>query len=499
MTGAHPFSLEAVIIGRNDDYEPNWSENLQSCIAYNRALFAGSRVDFRVAFVEYNPPPGRPLLAPLLTRRFDCVRAVVIDPAIHQALVRGPGLNVLLSPAFNAGFRTSTADFMMTTCGDIFFGRALARRIIEEGLSASCLYRAERVSIRRDLDFRGHDGDRPDGDRIEDPANIVKIDSCREPPYDRPPYSNACGDFTLMDRARMHGIRGFDEAVRDARLHLDSRCCLMAMELGCDCTLLGSVYHISHSRSFTNMPAYPGRPYDHSLGLPYLNPESWGLADHAWSELAPRILAVAPPGTPGTGRPFAVADCRPPRMRAEADAVTATLRRLRRTRTPPAPEGPVTEVAGAISVAAFRPDDHLGDGSVVVRPDGLRITTSARRWAYAAWAPLRLPAPPDARSFTWLCLTLEVTQGTIGIGLQRDSGFGPEIFAVAGDGRTRYTLPLPDGIPESLTPGGIPENVPENVMVIIRNIEADRPSVCDLFEVVLVSAPRPDAAAGDDR
>src|SRR5258708_35198885 len=58
------FSLELAIIGRNDDYEPGWAERFMEAVKYNTELFRNSRVDLQVAFVEWNPPPGRPLLAP---------------------------------------------------------------------------------------------------------------------------------------------------------------------------------------------------------------------------------------------------------------------------------------------------------------------------------------------------------------------------------------------------------------------------------------------------
>ena len=53
--------IEAIILGRNDDYEPQWTEKLLAAIAYNRALLTRDGYEFRVAFVEWNPPAGRPL------------------------------------------------------------------------------------------------------------------------------------------------------------------------------------------------------------------------------------------------------------------------------------------------------------------------------------------------------------------------------------------------------------------------------------------------------
>ena len=58
--------IEAIILGRNDNYEPQWTEKLFAAIAYNRAMLTREGYEFRVAFVEWNPPPDTPLLAPML-------------------------------------------------------------------------------------------------------------------------------------------------------------------------------------------------------------------------------------------------------------------------------------------------------------------------------------------------------------------------------------------------------------------------------------------------
>src|SRR5579885_3042260 len=112
---SRPFSLEPTILGRNDDYEPNWVENLYAVIAYNRARFEGTNVDYRVAFVEWNTPEGKPLLAPGLVERIPFVRAIVVGYDVHQAVCGSDDLQIMINFGFNAGLRTSAADFTMTT------------------------------------------------------------------------------------------------------------------------------------------------------------------------------------------------------------------------------------------------------------------------------------------------------------------------------------------------------------------------------------------------
>lgn len=283
------FSLEFTITGRNDDYEPNWREDFFSVIGYNRAMFDGTNVDFRVAFVEWNPPKRRPLLSPTLVDRFDFLRAIVVEEKIHRQLCRHPELTMMLNVALNAAIRTSMSDFILVSGGDNFLGRDTVRFLVERGLKKRCLYRAERVEIKHNLNFNS-----PKAEEIENPLNIVRINVCDIPPYDQPPYTNACGDFLLLDTASFKHLRGYDERVVDARLHLDSRCALSMLAMGFDCKLIGHIFHIDHQRSAIRLgEKYPGKAYDYKANIPYHNPDHWGLADRKWKKINERLYFVS--------------------------------------------------------------------------------------------------------------------------------------------------------------------------------------------------------------
>jgi hypothetical protein len=278
------FSVEFTITGRNDEYEPNWAQKLESVLTYNRELFAGSNVDLRIAFVEWNPPEGKPLLSPGLVKRFPYLRAIVVAPQVHQAVCASKALSVMLNFSLNAALRTSGSDFVLISGGDVFLGRDVARLLARHGLRPRCLYRSVRVDIRSRLDFA-----RPAATVLEAPQNAVRVNES-----DCPPYYRACGDFILMDRDSMQRVRGFDEGIRNARLHLDSRCCASAMALGLKCRLIGHIYHIDHSRSFENSKGdYPGESPDIHAGIPYQNPDNWGLSDRKWERLGERLFHVS--------------------------------------------------------------------------------------------------------------------------------------------------------------------------------------------------------------
>jgi hypothetical protein len=190
---------------------------------------------------------------------------------------------MMLNFSLNAALRTTQSDFLLISGGDVFLGYDVVGWLSRRGLSKGCLYRATRVDIRNDLDFKN-----PERKILESPQNAIRVNGSEEPPY-----YNACGDFILLDRESMHRIRGFDEAIRDARLHLDSRCCAASIAMGFRCKRIGHIYHIDHSRSHVNMPIGTASICGDPLrDIPYCNPDHWGLADRKWERESERLWRV---------------------------------------------------------------------------------------------------------------------------------------------------------------------------------------------------------------
>jgi len=477
------FSIEAVVLGRNDDYEPNWRKNLFASIAYNRRLFEGSRVDFRVAFVEWNPPAERPLLSPELVERFPFLRALVIDRSVHQQLSQSAQLTMMLNFAYNPALRTSQADFVLITSGDLFYGRGLADRIVGDGLRGGCLYRAERVNVRPTLDFS-----RSGSEEIEASQNVVAVDSCSSPPYDQPPFTNACGDFIMMDRVSMLGIRGFDESIRFARAHLDSRCCTTALQAGMECELLGQIFHVDHAASMSNLgSAYPMSNYDFNLDLPYLNPPNWGLADARWADAGERTVSIGPELTysmPGLARMLGFARTSPDFARRaypapdirEANAVTQKLIELKERTTP---SRPTQRTSSALRL--FWPTRLSIPGywsATQKRTHGrVQLTSAPDPWAYSA--TLSIPRFGPQEKWYWVKLRLRIAKGQFGVSLLAKDTLLHEQLISAGEPTDVY-LPLDDF---------------EAPVVLFRNASPDGASVCELMEHRIVYQRRTDYRA----
>lgn len=462
-----PISIEAVIVGRNDEYEPNWENNLFSAIAYNRKVFAGSEVDFRVAFVEWNPLPDRPFLAPRLTEAFPFVRGIVVDRAVHEKLCTAPELQLLLTFAFNAGFRTTTADFCLGTCGDIFLGSDVVRKLSEGALREKCLYRAERVSIRNDLEFPA-----ATSQMIENPVNVVDVDTCSEPPYDKPPYTNAAGDFSMLDTATMHGIRGYDESITFARLHIDARLGWTAMSVVEECRLLGRIYHISHSTSHgTKQYRTTGRLYDHLANIPYANPTSWGLAAFDWIESGPRLYTVRlPSGKPLHPIPEAV----PASVREKAARVTAELHTVRAKQQPKRPAAAVDIEADVIKDVTPALEEW---GSRLDVSHGLvEVETGDKQWAYACAFRIDPEVFSDRNRWYWLSVGITVIRGAIGVALVKDGQLLQERLVTIEEGATELFVGAGESKPDYL---------------ILRNLgEPDPKSRAIVRRAQIVSAPK---------
>jgi hypothetical protein len=400
------FSLEAVILGRNDEYEPNWTENLYSVIAYNRARFEGSNVDFRVAFVECNPPEGKPLLSPGLLERFPFLRAIVIQPEVHMALCTAPDLQILINFGFNAGFRTTAADFTMTTCGDDFWGESLCRRIQTDGLKPSHLYRAERVNIKRERTFASMGPA-----DIERPENVVLVDTCDEPPYNKPPYTRACGDFSLTDSGTMFAIGGMDESVTEARLHLDSRLCVSVMSVVEDCVMMGRIYHITHANSYRFQRRAKGRLYVWDESLPYVNPSDWGLANFTWTRINDRYYHVTLP-TAGAAR--SVPESLSPDARARSEAIRACLLDIRESLYPMNPQSPVHSIPDVLSMWSIAKAPNWPTDIEQIGGD-VRIETPPEQWAFSALFPLSSTQPLDETHWYWARVRLQVEDGIVSV------------------------------------------------------------------------------------
>lgn len=416
-----------------------WEAKLRSAIEYNRRIFADAGVDFRIAFVEWNPLEDRPLLSPGLVEDYPFLRAVVVEKPVHDALCQSDAIDLMLNFALNCGLHSSEADYLLITGGDDFMGADVAAAC-GKGLRPGCLYRAERVNIRNDLDFAV-----AGQEVIEAPENIVSVDSCTTPPHNVAPFTNASGDFLLLDRLSMNAVRGFDESQRRNRLHLDARFCFTCQMAGMDCELIGRVYHVNHARSYVNMlSSYADKGYDYRLSLPYLNPREWGLGDHAWRTETDRLAVV---GLPRSGVPAPWLRLPNEDERACINAVVELLLQSKERTGPLAPGPGASTVDGVLDVrglvAWHECEIRTGAESQV------EVAADLPQWAYICSLPFAWEGrePGGCR---WARVRYRVEAGKIGMCTLRNEELLQQIFAQAAPEPVVSYIPLGAQCPDCL-------------------------------------------------
>src|SRR4030095_5457854 len=138
------------------------------------------------------------------------------------------------------------------------------------------LHGATRVDLKSSLD-----GTNLDEAVLTDPRNQAALNILK-PPY----LTNAAGDFLLLDRFSFHALRGFNEVVRFAKIHIDANICFHAREHGLLIADTGAaVFHVGEGTFRMQRRVYRDRPAEAPWGdnwrkqILYDNPANWGLGD----------------------------------------------------------------------------------------------------------------------------------------------------------------------------------------------------------------------------
>jgi len=137
-------------------------------------------------------------------------------------------------------------------------------------------------------------------------------------------FTNASGDFLLLDHDSYHRLRGFNELYRVAKIHIDGNFCVKAYASSVLLLDIGfPVYHVGRGTLHAQAGLYRNQPDAAPWGdtrwksdTIYENPPDWGLAaapqrrlsscvtaiDFAWEAVGPMVdlRRVIPPRPMGT-------------------------------------------------------------------------------------------------------------------------------------------------------------------------------------------------------
>jgi hypothetical protein len=272
--------LSVIVTGRNDDFGGDFNGRFFRALRFNHDQLAAAGVAHEFIFVEWRPLPDRPYLAELLDAAFpDLAQAelqsYVVDPAYHDAVSLNPRLQFQEFIAKNVGIRRANGQFILTTNTDIYLSRGAIAYLAEGALQPGILYRAARHDLKSNSDVSWMDWDLLEDERNWEMVNRIK------PPL----FTNASGDFLLLDGDSYHRLRGFNEVYRTAKIHIDGNFCVKAISSGVRLVDIGApVYHVGRGTLHAQVGSYRNRPAEAPWGdirwnsdVIYANGPEWGL------------------------------------------------------------------------------------------------------------------------------------------------------------------------------------------------------------------------------
>ena len=306
MTVAETPYLSIVVTGRNDDFGGDFNGRFFRALKFNHHELTRAGIPYELVFVEWRPISGVPYLASVLEAEcshlgVSALHSYVVDPTYHDALSLNPRLQFQEFIAKNVGTRRARGQFILTTNTDIYLSRGVLACLASRSLERGILYRAARCDLKSLTDVS-----RVDWAQLEDERNYDTINHIRPPLF-----TNASGDFLLLDRETYHRLRGFNEVYRVAKIHIDGNFCLKAHASDVRLVDIGwPVYHVGRGTFVAQAGLYKDQPESAPWGdrrwksdVIYDNGPEWGLGgaperqlsactsyiDFSWSALGPIV------------------------------------------------------------------------------------------------------------------------------------------------------------------------------------------------------------------
>lgn len=287
--------LSIIVTGRNDDFGGDFNGRFFRALRFNHEQLAAAGVPHELVLVEWRPLLDRRYLAELLGAEFrdlppSVLRSYVVDPVFHDAISLNPRLQFQEFIAKNVGVRRARGQFVLTTNTDIYLSRGIIGQLAERSLEQSTLYRAARHDLKSNSDVSLMDWNVLEDERNWELVNRIK------PPL----FTNASGDFLLLDTGSYHRVRGFNEVYRTAKIHIDGNFCVKALSSGLRLVDIGSpVYHVGRGTLHAQVGSYRNRPAEAPWGdirwnsdVIYINGPQWGLGGAPERQIDARTFAV---------------------------------------------------------------------------------------------------------------------------------------------------------------------------------------------------------------
>jgi len=275
--------ISIVVTGKNDNYGGHFDERLELTLKYNIKKFKERGIDTEIVFVEWNPVPDHPLLSEKLVNMLKNVRCYVVEKEDHD-LLSGPYTHMTFLEFFakNVGIRRSMGEYIICTNADVFYGESVFDNIANEPLDKNTIYRTQRNDIRF-LKLNGLS------------EKHFEVATFRvNPLYNRKPYTDASGDFTMASKELFEKLQGYDENQRFVKIHKDTRILFSSLyNREVDYKEIGKMYHIDHEGSAVGTtgrldnyrPTNGPYQWKYTKNLPYENRDFWGMSSEIVDEI----------------------------------------------------------------------------------------------------------------------------------------------------------------------------------------------------------------------
>jgi len=266
--------VAAVMVGRNDDYMPDFADRLRSVIVWNLRHLTDE-----VVFVEWNPPPDRELLSPGFAEKFPQFKGYVVPNGIHRAVCLNPNLPLMEYHAKNVGIRRANARLVIATNADVAVAADAILALKRLGINDNLAWTAQRIDIHW----------------AEGRKKEIGLGDCVRFKRINPYTMHGTGDFLMATREFWRRVRGYDENLLKHRIGCDIRGAAQMLAHGAEIRKIGNILHLAHPTSCTEGVRPHHGEYAPLDNLPYQNSDDWGLGNCREVQISERVWRLELP------------------------------------------------------------------------------------------------------------------------------------------------------------------------------------------------------------
>lgn len=337
------FSLSIVAVTRNDDHGHGLFDRTRAFIeniAYQANL---TKTKTELIIVEWNPPEDSVSIFSQFSQYVPKngwvhFRVITIPRDIHDSITKNRNLKFFQMLGKNVGIRRARSKMILSTNIDVIISFSLFSAMTKVPVAPGKYYRAARhdvefdgnVFFSKEVDYgnisfdvlRSHQNGATVGEGLDAGSSFVKslksfytvygsrsqgcshtdlfIMVCqkmlkglrqRRRPFS--PFTNACGDFTMMHRDDWFALCGYPEFIGYS-WNLDGIILQLAVSRGIEEAVFPdtyALYHLEHEDGWT--PESGGRLFEQQkkFGIPYIdNVMYWKICRGIYNGIIPEII-----------------------------------------------------------------------------------------------------------------------------------------------------------------------------------------------------------------